>query len=419
MPLNYEMPRWVGQPADPAAHYATGMQIGMRLGAEQAANQYRQQQLLMEQQKMAFEQQYAQQKQALEIGEIVQKQRAAAAYQGMVSQGVNPMQALAVTGLSMGMDPDRLASIQANQEYRRAQLSATQEDRAARRAFQREQQTFRETQAEKPKPYVAEREREALAQLQQQASDIESALKSDPNNPTLKSRQQDVLNRIQIWGTQHPGGQQLTLSTGDVNVTLGPVGAGKTAPGAQSDIQKQLANIKTSVLQASSAKNALTANDVGIAGVLTDSVLNKYVAQFVPEISKPEVAGHRVQLEKAVDNYIGSLSSKGMRLSAPERQAIRDGLISMGMGEAAPRSMGVLDAIQKVQRLEAIANSKSIKAPLEPWMFVGLTQDDILNLFDQKIISQPELETWILKAEKGGITGSGLEKLKVIRTHGK
>lgn len=400
MPVAYQIPPWVGQPADPAAHYGQGFQIGMRLGAEQAANQMRQQQLLMEQQKMEFEQQYQQQKQALEVSDLIQKQRAHAAYQGMISQGVNPMQALEMVGPSMGVDPERLAGLQMNQERWMAQLAEKQAEAKQRQAFQREQQAFREKQAATPKPYVAEREREVFMQLQKQASDLDAQLKADPNNPDLKSKQQDVMNRMEIWGKQHPGGQQqeITLdSSGNLKISMG---TGKIQPGAQAQIQEQLANIKNNIVQAGSAKNALTANDVGVAGVLTDNVLNRYVSQLAPELARPEVAGHRIQLEKAVDTYIGSLSSKGMRLSAHERQSIRDGLISQGMGESAPRSQGVLDAVQKVQRLEAIAKAKSIGGALEPWMFVDLSQEDIINLFKQKVITQPEVEKWALQATK-------------------
>lgn len=157
MPVGYQMPPWVGQPAEPSANYATGFQIGVRLGAEQAANQYRQQQILLEQQKQAFENQYAQQKQALEVADVIQKQRAIASYQGMVNQGVDPMRALQFVGPSLGVDPSRVAAIEESRMDREAQRQATQQHWVRQMALAGQRERRLETQGEKRLRLAAER----------------------------------------------------------------------------------------------------------------------------------------------------------------------------------------------------------------------------------------------------------------------
>lgn len=59
------LPPWITA-ADPAGQAATGLQLGSRIGAEQAAQAYQQQQMLMQQQQQAAQQQRWQQELALE-----------------------------------------------------------------------------------------------------------------------------------------------------------------------------------------------------------------------------------------------------------------------------------------------------------------------------------------------------------------
>lgn len=93
---------WVGQPADPAAHYGQGFQIGMRLGAEQAANQYRQQRLMAEQQRSAFEAALENQKMNLSIAETIRKHQAQSQFADLMRGGASAEQALMQAGPAMG-----------------------------------------------------------------------------------------------------------------------------------------------------------------------------------------------------------------------------------------------------------------------------------------------------------------------------
>lgn len=128
--ISYPLAPWVGKPADLAAHYTTGFQMGMRLGAEQAANIFRQQQIFREQQKDEFENQLAAQRQAIEVDKITRKQRAIANYQGLVQSGVDPMSALQAIGPDIA-DPAELIGMQQRQQHQEAMMQQQQAQRAA------------------------------------------------------------------------------------------------------------------------------------------------------------------------------------------------------------------------------------------------------------------------------------------------
>lgn len=97
----YSIPPWIGQPADPAAHFAQGYQIGAHVGAQQAAHLFQQQQLAQQQQRIAMQQQqqeYENQMQAqvlnLKVSEAARQHQAAAAYQARVASGEDPSRVL-------------------------------------------------------------------------------------------------------------------------------------------------------------------------------------------------------------------------------------------------------------------------------------------------------------------------------------
>lgn len=97
----YSIPPWIGQPADPAAHFAQGYQIGAHVGAQQAAHLFQQQQLAQQQQRIAMQQQqqeYENQMQAqvlnLKASEAARQHQAAAAYQARVASGEDPSRVL-------------------------------------------------------------------------------------------------------------------------------------------------------------------------------------------------------------------------------------------------------------------------------------------------------------------------------------
>jgi hypothetical protein len=116
--VNYQIPPWLAAPADPAAHYGQGLQIGVRIGAEQAAQRYQQQQMLRAQAQDEFERQYKTEVLNLQVDQALRKQRAQMGFQAAVQQGMNPMEALMAFGPEMGESMGEILRAQGVAEQR-------------------------------------------------------------------------------------------------------------------------------------------------------------------------------------------------------------------------------------------------------------------------------------------------------------
>lgn len=194
---NYPIPPWLSQPADPAAHYVTGLQIGVRIGAQQASQQFAQQQYLREMQKDEFDRQYKTQARQMEIDEITRKHRAIANYQDMINQGVDPMTALRQAGPDMGVTPDRIEQIDAMRQYRMEQQKATEAYRTGELELGRENLELRKDAlrqaAEKEARMAgqaADREKRIAAQSQQRMKQSLTGIIS--RDSTLKQLQTEL-----------------------------------------------------------------------------------------------------------------------------------------------------------------------------------------------------------------------------------
>lgn len=398
MPVSYAIPPWVGRPADPAAHYAQGFQIGVHLGAQQAAQMFQQQQMAMQHQKelmaeqqQEVENQYNTQVLNLKAAELARKHQANQIFQSRIASGEDPSQVLMQLAPELGESATSVLHNQALREQARAMMGYRERNL--------ERMTQADVERSRPKPLAVERERQNLVDLQRQASELETALKANPGREDLKSRQQDVVNQIQAWYTQHPGGQQISLTTdasGNVQVQMGP---GKVQPGAQSRMQENLADLKKSIVQIDRAKSQMTEKDVGVAGTVWDEVLNKWVSQAVPEAGDPSVSGNRVLLQKAADSYLQTQTAKG-RLSAAERDDIRNALVTRKPGESFTRAQGVLEAMSRIQKFDAIAVAKTGQQKLESWMFDGLSQTEIRQLMKEGVLTPTEALEWAKRAAK-------------------
>lgn len=393
----YAIPPWVGQPADPAAHFAQGYQIGVHTGAQQAAQAFQQQQLaqqerkmLMAQQQQEYEDQMNTQVMNLKAAEMARKYQANQAFRTRVASGEDPSRVLMELAPDLGESPSAILHNQAVRDQQRAMMGY--------REANLERMKQADIQRAVPKPLAAERERDNLAALEKQATDLETSLKADPNNEDLKSKQQNVLSRIQTWHTQHPGGNETALTMDSEGRVIGfTMGPGKIQPGAQAKFQGELADLKNSVAQINRARGALAEKDVGVPGVIWDEAVNKWVSQVAPEAGDPSVSANRVQLQKAVDSYLQTQTAKG-RLSAAERADIRDALVSRKAGESLPRARAVLDSMARVQQFDAITKAKTGHQTLEPWMFQGLTQTEIKQLFKEGILAPDEALNWAKRA---------------------
>jgi hypothetical protein len=96
------IPPWL-QAADPAAAYAQGLNIGARIGQDQAQQQLSEEQMQREDAKQAVEQAYRQQKFQLESDEQARKYAAQQQYEAAIQQGMDPAQAWLQFGPRMGI----------------------------------------------------------------------------------------------------------------------------------------------------------------------------------------------------------------------------------------------------------------------------------------------------------------------------
>lgn len=179
---SYSIPPWIGQPADPAAHYSQGMQLGLRMGAEQAANFFKQQQLAREQQKNEFEAQLKAQERDLEIDQITRKHKAIADYQSMVGQGMDPMQALQQVGPDIGVDPSHVAMVM----EQKAQHAAQRQQQGAMLDLRMTEEERRQAGEERRQAHE-----ESLAQNRQRNMDLKSRQIALKENAPPKMSAQD------------------------------------------------------------------------------------------------------------------------------------------------------------------------------------------------------------------------------------
>lgn len=192
---------------------------------------------------------------------------------------------------------------------------------------------------------------------------------------------------------------------GGLQIDFGP---GASTVGTQTKIQTELANLQASTQQIESASSALREKDFGISGKVWEGI-NKWVSQIAPEVGDPNVAANRVNVSRAVENYLSTQQAKG-RLTADERAEMRQALVSLSAGESYPRAEAVFKRMAKLQRMDAITIAKSGKQPLQPWMFQGLEQSkdqegpkDFSNLVNSGTLTKEEAATWYEKVNPGSI----------------
>jgi hypothetical protein len=133
--MNYPIPPWLSQGADPARQYAGGFALGMRMGESQAAQALQQQAMLREQQKDEFDRQYKNTVLQVQIEDALRKQRAQSAFRDMVQGGADPMEALMRAGPEMGESMGDLLRTRAMMEN-----AKKQEDARTAQAQQRQQE---------------------------------------------------------------------------------------------------------------------------------------------------------------------------------------------------------------------------------------------------------------------------------------
>lgn len=111
----YPLAPWVGQPANPSANYATGFQLGVHLGAQQAAHAFQAQQMAQQQQRIAMEAQkqeldnaYQAQLLNLKVGEMARQHQAQQMFSTRVAMGEDPSRVLMELAPALGESPSAI-----------------------------------------------------------------------------------------------------------------------------------------------------------------------------------------------------------------------------------------------------------------------------------------------------------------------
>lgn len=199
-PINYNLPPWIGSGANPAAHYAQGVQIGTRIGAEQAAQQFQQQQMLLEQQKQAFQASLQTEKINLDVADAIRKHQAQNAYAQLVSQGVSPQDALMRAGPAMGESVNELLRTQAMMQNRqqmygmnmlRAQIAMQNAQSQARRVSDMES-AAKQREADFQQRLKAQQEQFTTREDRLEKKDKAAILQKIQKDPDLVSLQSEV-----------------------------------------------------------------------------------------------------------------------------------------------------------------------------------------------------------------------------------
>lgn len=211
-----QVPPWI-QPADPAAHYAQGYQIGVHVGAQQAAQAFQQQQLalqqqkeLMAQQQQEYEAQMNTQVLNLKAAETARKFQANQAFRARVASGEDPSRVLMELAPDLGESPASILHDQAMRDQQRAMMGFRQqhEERVAGDALARQQQAI-ESLAErvrhdqkienKPPPdkTIAEKREKRLSQAAVERDTELKALRDTLNQAEIDLR--DHRNTAKGW----------------------------------------------------------------------------------------------------------------------------------------------------------------------------------------------------------------------------
>lgn len=161
------IPPWIAQPADPAAHYAQGFQIGAHVGAQQAAQMFQAQQLALEQHKQlmqqaqqAYEDQMNTQVLNLKAAETARRFQANQEFRARVGAGEDPASVLMQLAPDLGESPTSILHSQAQRDMARATM----------RFKEANMQRLEQAGQERTQQHIQDREQRA--QLAQERDDI-------------------------------------------------------------------------------------------------------------------------------------------------------------------------------------------------------------------------------------------------------
>ncbi len=329
---NYPIPPWI-QAADPASAYARGIQIGSQIGSEQASQQLRQEALLREDQKQKVDEEVQKAKLQLSSEAQARKYAAQAQFQQAVAGGTPTDQALLQFGPQMGISGPGLTSL------------------------------ARPTKPQMPESPIGKLQYDKAQALK--SGDVEGAKQIDA------AIQEAMTNKGQsiYMGQDDQGKPIFQMTTG---------GAKPTTVATQSLSQSKLLQYSNAVELMSWLQQHLKPEHVGAAGKAGEFVVDKTLAQILPEAADKDRISVRSALDMAQGLAREIVDAPAGRFSNVERDAILGALPSTGIFESYPDAIGRLDRAKQVLSNRGRVYSEAIGQPLPSW---AMSKEQIKQAF--------------------------------------
>lgn len=237
--------------------------------------------------------------------------------------------------------------------------------------------------------------------LQREKSDLESQLKTNPQNVDAATRLKSVTNQLDAWETRHAAEEE-TIETGPggVGFKLTKTRGGKKEPGAltvgeTTDYGKDLAATSNALRSLGQLKSGLTSEVVGLMPTIANKVVDNMLAQWFPDMRNPERIAGREMIGVSAEEIVGSLRRTG-RFSEPEMRRIQNLLPSTGAASAASTGQDKIAVLSRVFAEKGANAATALKRPVPGEVLsalAALTNDqlseDLVNRWiDPSVIPQ-------------------------------
>lgn len=235
-----------------------------------------------------------------------------------------------------------------------------------------------------------------LAKLRQ---DAEAARAS--GDTKLFQQKQSEITDIQ---EQIQKGQSFTVydpATGAPIAQMNSGGApsGSVAPtvALRSAAQQKLVKYENSSALIGDLQRNLTSDQVGVKGVLGESIVDKGLAQFFPELADKDRIDNRAKLQMAREGLMREISDDP-RFNMQDRAEIGKALPSSGVFESYDDAMQKFATVQKVIKDRSRTYAKSIGAPIPDFT---KTEQELINEFSERVSAiQEKLDSKVVNNEQ-------------------
>lgn len=197
------------------------------------------------------------------------------------------------------------------------------------------------------------------------------------------------------WGfetfTDENGERQLRAAQGMASGALGGAAASRA--------QSQMLGMENSIQLLGDLNKNLRGQDLGAAGVIGETVMDRWLPQLGLKTLDVKRADNRTKLKAAVQGMVRIISSDTGQFSNEDRRRAEAVMPSVGWGENVEHAQRTIKTLQDIFRKKAATNAKALGKPVPDW---ALTLDEVAN----KVGVTKELtrEQAIQLIEKYGIT---------------